>query len=57
MIAFSIYFKSYLDVTLCAVSILVAVQANSCARRGIFRVSIRDSRGVDGSICDRAWRG
>lgn len=25
------------------------------ARRSIFRVSIRDSRGVDGSICDQPW--
>lgn len=63
-IAFSIYFKSYPDVgytprnARCPFWLPSEGEREAiAARRSIFRVSIRDSRGVDGSICDRSWRG
>lgn len=58
-IAFSIYFKSYPDVGYtrnARCPFWLASEGGIAARRSIFRVSIRDSRGVDGSICDRSWR-
>lgn len=59
-IAFSIYFKSYPDVGYtrnARCPFWLPSEGGIAARRSIFRVSIRDSRGVDGSICDRSWRG